>query len=93
MDRSYGPEASTEDIYEESVKHLVPWVWGGGIGTLFAYGQTGSGKTFTVGGIEELVVKSLMESDLEGDRKVFISVTELAGNSAYGNANQPFFRI
>ena len=85
MDRSYGPEVSTETIYEESVKHLVPWVWGGGIGTLFAYGQTGSGKTFTVSGIEELVVKSLMESDLEGDRRVFISITELAGNSAYGN--------
>ncbi|KAK2596647.1 hypothetical protein QQS21_006268 [Conoideocrella luteorostrata] len=87
VDRSYGSEVGTEQIYEDSVKHLVPWVWGGGIGTLFAYGQTGSGKTFTVSGIEKLVSKSLMEGHLEGRRKLYISVTELAGNAAYDLLN------
>lgn len=77
-------DATTEQIYEDSVEHLVPWVWGGGIGTLFAYGQTGSGKTFTVSGLEAMVAKTLMDGGLEGDRRVYISIAELAGNSAYG---------
>ncbi|EFY99447.2 kinesin motor domain protein [Metarhizium robertsii] len=87
VDRSYGPDISTETIYEDAVQHLVPWVWGGGIGTLFAYGQTGSGKTFTISGIEKLAAKDLLEGNLEGDRKMFISVTEFAGNSAFDLLN------
>jgi kinesin family protein 2/24 len=84
LDRSYGPHVDTDAIYQDSVEHLVPWVWGGGIGTLFAYGQTGSGKTFTVSAIEKLVVRALLESDMEGQRSIYISVTEFAGNSAFG---------
>ena len=64
------------------VAPLVPWAWGGGLSTLFAYGQTGSGKTYTVTNLEELVAKDLMS--LEGDRKVYLSIIELAGKNAYG---------
>ena len=84
VDRAYDQDASSDDIYADAVQHLVPWAWGGGIGTLFAYGQTGSGKTYTVSAIERMVARGLMDGGLEGDRKVFVSVTELAGNTAYG---------
>lgn len=63
---------------------LVPWAWGGGIGTLFAYGQTGSGKTYTISHLEKLVIQSLMDGKLEGARNIYITIFELAGNTAHG---------
>jgi kinesin family protein 2/24 len=51
---------------------------------MFAYGQTGSGKTFTVSGLERLVAELLFDGDLEGERKLFVCIIELAGNSASG---------
>ncbi|GJC83773.1 kinesin-like protein KLP2 [Colletotrichum liriopes] len=84
LDRAYGPEDTSEQIYQDLVQPLVPWAWGGGVSTMFAYGQTGSGKTFTVSAIEKLVAQSLMNGDLEGDRKVFACIIELAGNSSFG---------
>jgi kinesin family protein 2/24 len=66
----------------------VPWAWGGGIGTLFAYGQTGSGKTYTVNALEKLVAEALMSGSLDGERKVYISIIELAGNTARGAYNR-----
>jgi kinesin family protein 2/24 len=80
----YGPDDKTEDVYEDLVKPLIPWVWGGGIGTLFAYGQTGSGKTFTVSGLTRLVAEALMSPEMDGARVVHISIIELAGKMAYG---------
>lgn len=68
-------------------KDLVPFAWNGGIGTLFAYGQTGSGKTFTVSRLEQLVIESLMSGTLQGPRKIYITVIELAGNAAFDLLN------
>lgn len=51
---------------------------------MFAYGQTGSGKTFTVSGLEEHVAETLMDGTLEGERKLCMSVIELAGQTAFG---------
>ena len=61
---------------------LVPFAWNGGIGTLLSYGQTGSGKTFTVNRLEQLVAESLMDGSLKGRRQVYITIIDLAGNSA-----------
>lgn len=66
------------------MRPLVPWAWSGGVGTLFAYGQTGSGKTFTVSHLERLVAEELMGGGLEGERKVYVTIIELAGNAAHG---------
>lgn len=66
---------------------LVPFAWNGGIGTLFAYGQTGSGKTFTVSRLEQLAIESLMDGGLEGNRQVYITIIELAGNAAFDLLN------
>ncbi|KAL4867264.1 P-loop containing nucleoside triphosphate hydrolase protein [Aspergillus spectabilis] len=91
-DRTFGPEATTPEIYDEVVKPLLPWVQQGKIGTLFAYGQTGSGKTFTVSGLERLIASSMFEGDQASQRKIYICFVELAGNSAYDllNNRAPF---
>jgi kinesin family member 2/24 len=87
VDRLFNSETTTEEIYENLVVDLVPFAWNGGIGTLFSYGQTGSGKTFTVSRLEQLVAKSLMDGSLEGQRQVYITIIDLAGNSAYDLLN------
>ncbi|KAL2129338.1 hypothetical protein VTI74DRAFT_7930 [Chaetomium olivicolor] len=87
VDEIFGPNATTAEIYESLVKPLVPWAWSGGVGTMFAYGQTGSGKTFTVSGLQRHVAEALMNGSLEGDRKIYISIVELAGQTAYDLLN------
>ncbi|KAL2186561.1 P-loop containing nucleoside triphosphate hydrolase protein [Thermothelomyces heterothallicus CBS 203.75] len=87
VDSLYGPEASTNQIYEDLVKPLVPWAWGGGVGTVFAYGQTSSGKTLTVSGLERHVAETLMDGSLDGERKISMSIIELAGQTAYDLLN------
>jgi kinesin family protein 2/24 len=91
VDRVFNSNDTTEGIYQELVKPLVPWAWGGGVSTMFAYGQTGSGKTFTVSGLERLIAETLFSSEVQGSRNVFISIIELAGNSAFDllNARKP----
>ncbi|KAJ5670612.1 P-loop containing nucleoside triphosphate hydrolase protein [Penicillium maclennaniae] len=88
----YGPDQNTELIYEDLVLPLLPWVWEGHVGTLFAYGQTGSGKTYSVSGIERLIAGALFDGTLEGQRKLYVSIFELAGNSAFDllNTRAPF---
>jgi len=49
-DRVFGPEISTETIFNEQVKDLVHNALDGINQTVFAYGQTSSGKTFTMRG-------------------------------------------
>jgi len=83
LDAAYGPQATTEQLYEQHIRKLVPWAWNGGVGTVFAYGQTGSGKTYTVSAIERLVAHELF-SGVEGERRVYLSIVELAGNAACG---------
>ncbi|KAJ5632719.1 P-loop containing nucleoside triphosphate hydrolase protein [Penicillium lividum] len=88
----FGPDRTTEMIYEDTVQRLLPHAWEGNIGTLFAYGQTGSGKTFTVSGLERLIATSLFDGTLAGERKLHVSIFELAGNSAFDllNSHAPF---
>lgn len=87
VDRVYGADSSkTEKIYGEVAQELVPWIWGGGISTLFAYGQTGSGKTFTVTGITNLVVDEIMAmamAEVE-NHELYVCCFELLGKKAYG---------
>ncbi|KAH6623175.1 P-loop containing nucleoside triphosphate hydrolase protein [Chaetomium tenue] len=87
VDRMYGPDATTGHIYKDLVHPLVPWAWGGGVGTMFAYGQTASGKTLTVSGLQRHVAETLMDGSLEGERKISMSIIELAGQTAYDLLN------
>ncbi|KAF2711102.1 P-loop containing nucleoside triphosphate hydrolase protein [Pleomassaria siparia CBS 279.74] len=83
VDRLFNSNSTTEEIYENLVGDLVPFAWNGGIGTLFAYGQTGSGKTFTVSRLEELVAETLMKGNLKGERDIYMTIIDLAGNAAF----------
>ncbi|KAK4173337.1 P-loop containing nucleoside triphosphate hydrolase protein [Triangularia setosa] len=87
VDRVFGPESTTSQVYDDIIRPLVPWAWGGGVSTMFAYGQTGSGKTFTVSGLEEYVAETLMDGGLEGERKLYMSIIELAGQTAFDLLN------
>jgi len=88
VDRLFKMDSTTEEVYEQLVAGLVPFAWNGGIGTLFAYGQTGSGKTFTVSGLEELVAGTLMDGSLKGERQIYMTIVDLAGNSAFDLLNE-----
>ncbi|KAK0710420.1 P-loop containing nucleoside triphosphate hydrolase protein [Apiosordaria backusii] len=87
VDRVFGPDATTKQIYDDIIQPLIPWAWGGGVSTMFAYGQTGSGKTFTVSGLEEYMAETLMGGGLDGERKLYMTIIELAGQSAFDLLN------
>jgi kinesin family protein 2/24 len=84
LDRVYGENTQTESLYQEAAQDLVPWIWAGGIGTLFAYGQTGSGKTFTVTGITNLVARDMFAMDAVDNRELHVCCFEILGKKAYG---------
>ncbi|KFY86017.1 hypothetical protein V500_07945 [Pseudogymnoascus sp. VKM F-4518 (FW-2643)] len=87
LDKVYGPDQTSADVYHDLVAPLVPWAWGGGISTLFAYGQTGSGKTHSVSELEKLAAAELMNGKLEGSRDVYICAFELVGKEAFDLLN------
>ncbi len=84
LDRVYDSDAQTESLYHEAAQELVPWVWAGGVGTLFAYGQTGSSKTFTVTGITNIMIKDIMAMAEVENRELYICCFEILGKKAYG---------
>ena len=89
VDRLFNDRTSGKDTHNSLVANLVAFAKDGGIGTLLAYGQTGSGKTFTINQLQELVVPALLAdaSILAGDFEIYITIVELAGNSAYDLLN------
>jgi kinesin family protein 2/24 len=51
FDNVFDEASCNKDIYERTVRNLIPGVFDGGQwASVFAYGQTGSGKTFTMMG-------------------------------------------
>ena len=61
FDRAFGPDAPSEDIFEE-LRPLTRKVASGAAATILAYGQTGSGKTYTVNALHSMVVEELLAS-------------------------------
>eukprot|EP00523_Entomoneis_sp_CCMP467_P020264 CAMPEP_0168863604 /NCGR_PEP_ID=MMETSP0727-20121128/19034_1 /TAXON_ID=265536 /ORGANISM="Amphiprora sp., Strain CCMP467" /LENGTH=1102 /DNA_ID=CAMNT_0008918675 /DNA_START=25 /DNA_END=3333 /DNA_ORIENTATION=+ len=49
-DNVFGEESTNSQIYQRTVRNLIPPFFEGQWGCVFAYGQTGSGKTFTMMG-------------------------------------------
>ncbi len=62
FDAAFGPEASTEAVYEEVGSYVVEAVLEGYNGTVFAYGQTGCGKSHTMRGFIERALEHLFEA-------------------------------
>ncbi|KAK0612173.1 P-loop containing nucleoside triphosphate hydrolase protein [Immersiella caudata] len=91
VDKVFTPEVTTEQIYQDLVANLLPFVRSGGVGTVFAYGQTGSGKTFTISKLEQLAIQSLTNSSSSNSNtssslrplEIQLTIIELAGNSAF----------
>jgi kinesin family protein 2/24 len=50
FDHVFDERSSNADIYQRSVRNLIPSLFEGQWASIFAYGQTGSGKTFTMMG-------------------------------------------
>ena len=53
FDHAFGPECTSEDVYNKTMRGVVAAVMQGFHGSCFAYGATGSGKTFTMAGTQE----------------------------------------
>merc|ERR1712224_586182 len=49
-DNVFGPDVTTDEVYEQQCQAIVKGALEGYNGTIFAYGQTSSGKTYTLMG-------------------------------------------
>ena len=52
FDNVFGPDISTQEIFESTCKEIVRAAMDGINQTVFAYGQTSSGKTYTMKGYQ-----------------------------------------
>ncbi|KAG8035349.1 hypothetical protein G9C98_006795 [Cotesia typhae] len=62
FDAAFGPESSTEKVYEDVGSVIVEAVLEGYNGTVFAYGQTGCGKSHTMHGFIERTLEHIFEA-------------------------------
>ncbi|KAK0165175.1 hypothetical protein PV328_003719 [Microctonus aethiopoides] len=62
FDATFGPESSTERVYEDVGSVIVEAVLEGYNGTVFAYGQTGCGKSHTMHGFIERTLEHIFEA-------------------------------
>eukprot|EP01116_Phalansterium_solitarium_P007420 TRINITY_DN2007_c0_g2_i1.p1 TRINITY_DN2007_c0_g2~~TRINITY_DN2007_c0_g2_i1.p1 ORF type:complete len:862 (-),score=299.17 TRINITY_DN2007_c0_g2_i1:205-2790(-) len=74
----FGEQVSSEEVYENTAKPLIPFVLNGFNATVFCYGATGSGKTHTMigyAGDKGIMVQSMQELFAEvqaaSDRRTF----------------------
>lgn len=82
MDRTFGGEASTADVFAAGVRDLVHAVASGSNAAVLAYGPTGAGKTHTMHGnaggepgLVELAASELLQR--AGGKPVSVSMLEL----------------
>eukprot|EP00445_Apocalathium_hangoei_P020712 CAMPEP_0203909332 /NCGR_PEP_ID=MMETSP0359-20131031/50639_1 /ASSEMBLY_ACC=CAM_ASM_000338 /TAXON_ID=268821 /ORGANISM="Scrippsiella Hangoei, Strain SHTV-5" /LENGTH=712 /DNA_ID=CAMNT_0050834549 /DNA_START=78 /DNA_END=2216 /DNA_ORIENTATION=- len=61
--RTFGPEASNEDVYAECGSSLVAHALSGQLSTIFMFGQTGSGKTYTMNTIIDMAAAEIFGSE------------------------------
>eukprot|EP00927_Polykrikos_kofoidii_P039560 TRINITY_DN33922_c0_g1_i1.p1 TRINITY_DN33922_c0_g1~~TRINITY_DN33922_c0_g1_i1.p1 ORF type:complete len:1307 (-),score=276.85 TRINITY_DN33922_c0_g1_i1:148-4068(-) len=66
MDRVFGEDTTTSQVYNHSFRHIVEGAANGLNGAILAYGQTSSGKTYSVSGS----TAKPSEGDEEGDAPV-----------------------
>ncbi|KAL6494308.1 Kinesin-like protein nack1 [Orobanche gracilis] len=59
FDKVFGPDCSTESVYEDGVRTVALSALMGINATIFAYGQTSSGKTYTMRGITDKAVNDI----------------------------------
>eukprot|EP00741_Cyanophora_paradoxa_P002100 tig00000551_g2036.t1 len=97
LDAVYGPEASTKELFDQSVMPIIQGVLDGVSGCIIAFGQTGSGKTFTMDGVRgaagqgvvPLAVGALMQ--LLRDKQNNVAATASAGQVGLRRGRGPEF--
>ncbi|XP_063992745.1 osmotic avoidance abnormal protein 3-like isoform X2 [Diachasmimorpha longicaudata] len=62
FDAAFGPDSTTEKLYEDVGSVVVEAVLEGYNGTVFAYGQTGCGKSHTMHGFVEKTLEHIFEA-------------------------------
>ncbi|XP_015118817.1 osmotic avoidance abnormal protein 3 isoform X2 [Diachasma alloeum] len=62
FDAAFGPDSTTEKVYEDVGSVVVEAVLEGYNGTVFAYGQTGCGKSHTMHGFVEKTLEHIFEA-------------------------------
>jgi len=61
FDNTFNENENSQDMYQYSIRDLLPSLFTGGIVTCFAYGQTGSGKTFTVSQVTKYAINDIFK--------------------------------
>ena len=61
FDNTFNENENSQDMYQFSIRDLLPSLFANGIITCFAYGQTGSGKTFTVNAITKVAINDIFK--------------------------------
>ena len=80
VDFAFGPDHSTNDVYECVGEPIVDMGLQGGVSTIFAYGQTASGKTFTISGILNNLLNDLLRKRSD-HLELYLSLYEILGNA------------
>ena len=80
FDNTFNENENSQDMYQLSIRDLLPSIFDKGIVTCFAYGQTGSGKTFTVNAITKYAINDLFKlSQSRGGAEFWLSMFEIYG--------------
>ena len=80
FDNTFNENENSQDMYQFSIRDLLPSIFNNGIVTCFAYGQTGSGKTFTVNAITKYAINDIFKlSQNHTNVEFFMSMFEIYG--------------
>jgi kinesin family protein 2/24 len=85
FDNVFDELSSNLDIYDSTVRNLIPGVFDGKWASVFAYGQTGSGKTFTMMGSGLTGKKAGNQRDNDSEN---FGLYYLAAQDLFKQANQ-----
>ena len=80
FDNTFNENENSQDMYQFSIRDLLPSIFDDGIVTCFAYGQTGSGKTFTVNAITKYAINDIFK--IAGNKQgveYYMSMFEIYG--------------
>ncbi|KAG6428972.1 hypothetical protein SASPL_107011 [Salvia splendens] len=87
FDAVLNEEVSNDEVYRETVEHIIPIIFQRTKATCFAYGQTGSGKTYTMKPLPLRAVRDILRLMHHTYRnlgfQLFVSFFEIYGGKLY----------
>ena len=80
FDNAFNENENSQDMYQFSIRDILPSLFSNGIITCFAYGQTGSGKTFTVNQVTKYAINDIFKIAKNHPKaRFFMSFFEIYG--------------